>query len=116
MQQLHRRFGRRPVLIGLAAAAAGVAAGRPAAAAEGLRVGKSLADLFAYTPVDVAIAKNYYQRESIEIEIIAFQGAAKMQQAMVAGALDFAIGSGTAMINVLKGVPAVCIAETTAAP
>ncbi|MDB5410743.1 MAG: nitrate/sulfonate/bicarbonate transporter substrate-binding protein [Rhodospirillales bacterium] len=116
MEQLHRRFGRRPVLIGIAAAAASVATGRPATAAERLRVGKSLADLFAYTPVDVAIAKGYYERQNIDIEIIAFQGAAKMQQAMVAGAIDFAIGSGSAMINVLKGVPAICIAETTAAP
>lgn len=116
MEQLHRRLGRRPVLMGLAAGAASLAAGKTVVAAEKLRVGKSLIDLFGYTPVDVAIAKGLYQQKNIDIEIIAFQGAAKMQQAMVAGAIDFALGSGTSMINVLKGVPAVCVAETTAAP
>jgi ABC-type nitrate/sulfonate/bicarbonate transport system substrate-binding protein len=116
MEQLHRRLGRRPVLMGLAAAAASLAAAGSAAAAPALRVGKSLIDLFGYTPVDVAIAKGFYRRKNVDIEIIAFQGAAKMQQAMVAGALDVALGSGTSMINVLKGVPAVCVAETTAAP
>jgi NitT/TauT family transport system substrate-binding protein len=116
MESLRLRLGRRPVLKGIGAAAALLAGGRRTWAAEKLRVGKSLADLFAYTPVDVALTKGYYQRQNIDIEIIAFQGAAKMQQAMVAGAIDFAIGSGSSMINVLKGVPAVCIAETTAAP
>jgi NitT/TauT family transport system substrate-binding protein len=115
MEQPHRQIGRRPVLLGIGAAAllAGV---RPARAAEKLRFGKSLADLFPYTPVDVGIAKGFFTARNLEVEIIAFQGAAKMQQAMVAGAIDFSIGSGSSMINVLKGVPSICIAETTAAP
>jgi ABC-type nitrate/sulfonate/bicarbonate transport system substrate-binding protein len=115
MEQPHRRIGRRPVLLGIGATAllAGV---RPARAAETLRFGKSLADLFPYTPVDVGIAKGLFAARGVAVEIVAFQGAAKMQQAMVAGAIDLSIGSGSSMINVLKGVPSICIAETTAAP
>ena len=115
MEQPRRQIGRRPVLLGIAAATL-LAAVRPARAAEKLRFGKSLADLFPYTPVDVGIAKGFFAARGLEVEIIAFQGAAKMQQGMVAGAIDFSIGSGSSMINVLKGVPSICIAETTAAP
>jgi NitT/TauT family transport system substrate-binding protein len=116
MESRRHRLGRRPVLLGVGAAAALLAGARKVRAADTLRFGKSLADLFPYTPVDVGIAKGYFAARNIEVEIIAFQGAAKMQQAMVAGALDFSIGSGSSMINVLKGVPSICIAETTAAP
>jgi NitT/TauT family transport system substrate-binding protein len=112
---LHRRLGRRPVLAGIGAAAASLVGGR-AAGAVTLRVGKSLATLFPYVPIDVGIAQGFFRREGIEIEIVAFNGAAKMQQGMVAGALDFSLGSGSSMINILKGVPSVCVAETTSAP
>jgi NitT/TauT family transport system substrate-binding protein len=108
---------RRTVLTGLAAAAgAGAVRARRARAAVTLRVGKSVANLFPYAPIDVAIAQGFFRREGIEVEVIAFNGAAKMQQGMVAGAIDFSLGSGSSMINILKGVPSVCIAETTSAP
>lgn len=108
---------RRTVLTGLAAVAgSAVVRPRPARAAVTLRVGKSVGNLFPYAPIDVGIAQGFFRREGIEIEVVAFNGAAKMQQGMVAGVIDFSLGSGSSMINILKGVPSICIAETTSAP
>jgi NitT/TauT family transport system substrate-binding protein len=108
---------RRTVVAGIAASAgASLLPLRRARAATTVRVGKSVANLFPYAPIDVGIAEGFFQREGLEVEVIAFNGAAKMQQGMVAGAIDFSLGSGSSMINILKGVPSVCIAETTSAP
>ncbi|MDB5410744.1 MAG: sulfonate transporter, periplasmic sulfonate-binding protein [Rhodospirillales bacterium] len=105
------------MLGGIAASAgAAIIRPRPTRAAVTIRVGKSVANLFPYAPIDVGIAQGFFRREGIEVEVIAFNGAAKMQQGMVAGAIDFSLGSGTSMINILKGVPSVCVAETTSAP
>jgi NitT/TauT family transport system substrate-binding protein len=112
------RFPTRRTVVAGIAASAGVSLlpARRARAATTVRVGKSVANLFPYAPIDVAIAQGFFQREGLEVEVIAFNGAAKMQQGMVAGAIDFSLGSGSSMINILKGVPSVCIAETTSAP
>jgi NitT/TauT family transport system substrate-binding protein len=114
---MKRFLTRRTVVAGIAASAgASLLPSRRARAATTVRVGKSVANLFPYAPIDVAIAQGFFQREGLEVEVIAFNGAAKMQQGMVAGAIDFSLGSGSSMINILKGVPSVCIAETTSAP
>ena len=39
-----------------------------------------------------------------------------MHQAMTAGALDIALGSGSTMVNIVKGEPAICIAQTLGPP
>jgi NitT/TauT family transport system substrate-binding protein len=116
MPQHRLRTSRRTVLGGIVAAASGLVLPRRARAATTVRVGKSVANLFPYAPIDVAIAQGFFRREGIEVEVIAFNGAAKMQQGMVAGAIDFSLGSGSSMINILKGVPSICIAETTSTP
>ena len=47
---------------------------------------------------------------------IAFSGSAGMHQAMTAGALDIALGSGSTMVNIVKGEPDICIAQTLGPP
>ena len=109
---------RRTVLKGLAAtAAAGVAMPRLGrAASQKLVVGKSVSTLLAYTPIDVGLANNLYQKHGLELEVVTFEGSARLHQAMVAGSIDIALGSGATMSDVGKGEPSLCIAETLGPP
>jgi len=110
-----RRPARRSVLKAMAAAAAAGATtialpriGR--AAPMKLVVGKSVATLLAYTPIDVGLANNFYQKRGLALEVVSFNGAARMHQAMVSGNIDIALGSGATMSAVGKGEPSLCIA------
>jgi NitT/TauT family transport system substrate-binding protein len=112
-----KSFGRRPVLKGIAATAALLAAPRISrGAAAKLTVAKSIADLLAYTPIDVGIAKGFFDRHGVALDVITFNGSAGMHQAMTAGALDIALGSGSTMVNIVKGEPAICMAQTLGPP
>jgi NitT/TauT family transport system substrate-binding protein len=115
MDDRRPKASRREILIGLGAL--GVA-GRALAATGGdrLRLGKSVGNLFANAPIDVAMATGIFARLDLEVEIVVFNGAAKMYQGLVADAIDLAFGSGPGMINILKGVAAICIAQTVGAP
>jgi NitT/TauT family transport system substrate-binding protein len=81
-----------------------------------LIVAKSIPNLMAYTPIDVAAAKGDFAQHDLTIEAIAFSGSAGMHQAMTAGALDIALGSGSTMVNIVNGEPAICIAQTLGPP
>ena len=112
---------RRSVLKAMAAGAA-FGAGTIAmprigrAAPPKLVVGKSIATLLAYTPIDVGLANNLYQKHGVELEIVSFNGSARMHQAMVGGNIDIALGSGATMSDVGKGEPSLCIAQTLGPP
>jgi NitT/TauT family transport system substrate-binding protein len=82
----------------------------PAGAADTLRVAKSPGYLFAYTPLDVGLAHGIFQAKGLAIDEINFEGAAKMDQGIVAGAVDIALGSPMDMSVIAKGMPAVAIA------
>lgn len=115
-------FGRRPVLQGLAATALAGVAGLVAAprvaraAAEKLTVAKSIADALPYTPIDVGLAKGFYQKRGLALDVVGFAGSAGMHAAMTSGALDIELGSGSTMVDVYKGEPALCIAQTLGPP
>lgn len=114
-------LGRRPVLKGLAAtalAAAGglLAAPRIARAAEKLTVAKSIADALPYTPIDVGLAQGFYQKRGLALDVVGFAGSGGMHAAMTSGALDIELGSGSTMVDVYKGEPAMCIAQTLGPP
>lgn len=91
------------LLIGLGFAA-------PVKAAEHLRIGKSPAYLFSYVPVDVGLAKGFFQSRGLDLDIVAFEGAAKMDMALTADSIDIALGSPMEMAGIEKGMPAVAIA------
>lgn len=110
------RIGRRPVLQGLAASAALIASPAVVRAAEKLTVAKSIADSLAYTPIDIGLAKGIYQKHGLELDVVSFSGSAGMHQAMAAGSLDIALGSGSTMVDVFKGEPSLCIAQTLGPP
>jgi NitT/TauT family transport system substrate-binding protein len=76
-----------------------------AADAETLRVGRSPGFLFAYTPLDVGIAKGFFAARDLTIDRIDFEGAAKQDAAMVAGSIDIELGSPMGMAMEVKGMP-----------
>jgi ABC-type nitrate/sulfonate/bicarbonate transport system substrate-binding protein len=114
-----KRPARRTVLkaIGASAAAGAIAMPRIGRAAmPKLVVGKSVATLLAYTPIDVGLANNLYEKHGVELEVVSFNGSARMHQAMVGGNIDIALGSGATMSDVGKGEPSLCIAQTLGPP
>ena len=79
-------------------------------AADTLRVGRSPGYLFSYTPLDVGLAQGFFQKRDLAIETVDFEGAAKMDQAIVAGSIDISLGSPMGMAMEVKGMPATAIA------
>jgi ABC-type nitrate/sulfonate/bicarbonate transport system substrate-binding protein len=78
----------------------------PAIAAEKLRVGKAVPFAWTFTPIEVGIETGIFAKQGIELEVSAFGGDAKMQQALTADSIDIGIGSGPGMAFMAKGVPA----------
>jgi ABC-type nitrate/sulfonate/bicarbonate transport system substrate-binding protein len=88
----------------------------PAQADETIRVGKAQAEPIDFTPPDVGVAKGFFKKHGVDVEIIAFAGAAKQQQALVADAVDIGLGGGPEMSTVAKGTPVVAIAAYAGRP
>jgi ABC-type nitrate/sulfonate/bicarbonate transport system substrate-binding protein len=95
-------------LLLVAAAILGLATS--AQAADHLRIGKSPAFAFAYVPLEIATSQGMLQKEGIEIETIAFDGASKMDLGMTSGSVDITIGGPTEMAAIAKGMPAKAVA------
>jgi len=75
-------------------------------AADKIRIGKSVSQPFAFAPVEIGEAEGIWAKHGLETEVTIFAGDAKLQQGLVAGAVDFGLGSGPAMGFIAKGVPA----------
>ena len=88
----------------------------PAVAAEKLRVGKAVAFAWTFTPIEVGIQTGQFAKQGIELEVSAFGGDAKMQQALTANSIDIGIGSGPGMAFMAKGVPAKAVAAMAGVP
>jgi len=75
-------------------------------AVDKVRVGKSVSQPFAFAPVEIGTAEGIWARHGLDVETTIFAGDAKLQQGMVANAVDFGLGSGPAMGFLAKGVAA----------
>jgi NitT/TauT family transport system substrate-binding protein len=110
MQEIEsKRAIRLALVLALAFAA-------PALAAEKLRVGRAVPQAFSFVPVDVGMKHGIFKKHGLEVESIAFAGDAKMQQAMAAGSIDIALGSGPAMAFIAKGAPVKAVAAFAGRP
>jgi NitT/TauT family transport system substrate-binding protein len=87
-----------------------------AAAADKIRVGKSVVQPFAFAPLEIGMAEGIWTKYGLETEVIIFNGDAKLQQGLVANAVDFGLGSGPAMGFLAKGVPAKAVAAIANEP
>jgi NitT/TauT family transport system substrate-binding protein len=81
-----------------------------------LRVGKPQAGTFQFVPVDVGISTGIFKAHGLDVESTDFGGGPRVQQAVAAGAIDIAIGSGPELALVAKGAPEVGIAAIADAP
>jgi len=88
----------------------------PAGAAEKLRVGKAVAFAWTFTPIEVGIQTGQFAKQGVELEVSAFGGDAKMQQALTADSIDIGIGSGPGMAFMAKGVPAKAVFAMAGVP
>lgn len=93
-----------------------VLAGIGPAAAETLRVGKVVAQNFGFVPLNVGVAEGYFKAQGLTIDEFDFGGGAKQLQAVTAGSIDIAIGGGTDMAFIVKGVPETAVAAITTSP
>jgi ABC-type nitrate/sulfonate/bicarbonate transport system substrate-binding protein len=108
---------RRAAILAAAVVGAVLFAGAGGAnAADVVRLGKSLPHLFAYTPVDVGLEQGFFQKENLEVQVTAFNGAARQYQGLAAGAIDMSLSSGPGMVFVAKGLPAKAVAAMMGRP
>src|SRR5438105_2566274 len=90
--------------------------GEAAFALDTVRLGKAVPNSFAFSTAEIGIDAKIWQQEGIELDVSAFRGDAQMQQALAAGSLDVAVGSGPGMGFRAKGVPAIAVAAMYGAP
>ena len=88
----------------------------PAAAADKLRVGKAVPEAFSFVPPDVGMRNGIFQKNNVELELTAFAGDARMQQAAAADSIDILLGSGPAMAFISKGAPIKGVAAMAGPP
>jgi ABC-type nitrate/sulfonate/bicarbonate transport system substrate-binding protein len=83
--------------------------------ADVLRIGRAATN-FGYIPFEVGMAAGIYKQNGLDIELTDFGGAAKVQQAIAAGAADIDLGAGTDIGFIAKGAPELAIASITSSP
>src|SRR5499433_581411 len=88
----------------------------PVQAQTKVRIGKPQAGAFQFVPVDVGIEAGIFKRHGLDVESSDFGGGPRVQQALTAGALDLAIGSGPELAMIAKGAPEIGIAALADAP
>jgi ABC-type nitrate/sulfonate/bicarbonate transport system substrate-binding protein len=85
-------------------------------AADLIRVGNPSVQSFSFLPLRLGIAHGLFAKYSIAPEEVSLNGSAKLHQAMTAGSLDIALGSGTDLIFLVKGVPEIAVAAMAGPP
>jgi NitT/TauT family transport system substrate-binding protein len=108
-------MSRRAALAGLGGSLTLLGA-PPARAADKLRVGKAVSEVFGYIPLDIGMQSGIFAKNGLEIEEINFAGGTKMAQAVVAGAVDISLSSGPEMALIAKGVPEIAVATIVESP
>jgi NitT/TauT family transport system substrate-binding protein len=87
----------------------------PAAAQSPLRVGLA-SDTWTFTPYQTAIDQGNFAKAGVTVQTIVFAGAAKLQQAMIAGAVDLALSGSTDFTYLVKGAPETAVAAFVGPP
>jgi ABC-type nitrate/sulfonate/bicarbonate transport system substrate-binding protein len=105
--------------VSLLGAALVIACGACVAAPAGagtLRVGKPQAEVFSFVPLDIGMKEGFFHKHGVEISEFVLGGAAKLQQALAADAIDIGLGSGPAMAFVARGAPVHGVAAMAGKP
>ena len=104
------------VAFGVLLLGSGVACAQEPSHLDPLRVGKGFPSLFQFTPVDVGVEEGIFKKHGLDVQVSAFAGDAKLQQAFAASAIDLGIGSGPGMAFIAKGSPTLGVAEEAGPP
>ena len=88
----------------------------PAGAADKVRVGKAVAHVYMFSPINVGAAAGIFAKYGIDVEIINFGGAPKLHQGMAADSIDIGIGSGPDLAFIAKGAPELAVATIVNKP
>ena len=81
-----------------------------------MRIGKPQAGAFQFVPVDLGIEVGIFKKHGLDVKSSDFGGGPRVQQALTAGALDLAIGSGPELAMITKGAPEIGVAAIADAP
>jgi len=87
-----------------------------ATADEALKVGKSVPQAFGFVPLNVGVESGIFKKNGIEVEIVDFGGAPRLQQGLISNAVDLGLGSGPDMANIAKGSPVMAVGASAGAP
>jgi ABC-type nitrate/sulfonate/bicarbonate transport system substrate-binding protein len=96
--------------------AASMASPTPAVSQEMLRAGKAVPESIAFIPLDVGVKSGIFKKHGLNVEITAFGGGARLQQAMAADSIDVGLGSGPEMAYIEKGSPVKAVAMVVGPP
>ena len=88
----------------------------PAFAADKLRAGKAVEISFPMSVLELGVNQGIFAAYGVDLEITAFTGDAKLQQAFAANAIDVGLGSGPAMAFEIKGSPTITVAAFAGPP
>lgn len=86
------------------------------AAAEKLKVGVPATEAFSFMAVDFADHLGNFRKHGIEVEKVTLLGSAKLHQAMIADAIDIAVGAGSDFSYLVKGAPEIAVAAMAGPP
>jgi ABC-type nitrate/sulfonate/bicarbonate transport system substrate-binding protein len=102
-------------MLGGSLAASYVPAAR-AAGTEKLRVGKAVAQVFGYIPLDIGMKNGIFAKHGLEIEETAFVSGSQLAQAITADAIDITLSGGPDMAFTAKGAPQIAVASIASSP
>jgi ABC-type nitrate/sulfonate/bicarbonate transport system substrate-binding protein len=86
------------------------------AGAESLKVGTPAGANFTFLPARIGADRGAFKAEGLDIEVTDFGGGAKLQQAMIAGAVDMTVSAGTDLAFTAKGSPDIAVAAMGSRP
>jgi ABC-type nitrate/sulfonate/bicarbonate transport system substrate-binding protein len=104
---------KRIIALLLGGAGALITAG---AEAEPLRVGTPAGANFTFLPARIGADRGVFKAEGLDVEVTDFGGGAKLQQAMVSGAIDMTVSAGTDLAFTAKGAPDIAVAAMGSRP
>ena len=104
------------ILVPALIAVLGIAVAAPAGATDKIRVGKAVAHVFSFVPLDVGIEKGFFAKRNLDVENIAFAGSAKLHQGLISDSVDIGLGAGPELNFLAKGEPTTAIANLAGPP